>query len=299
MSVGIDIGRSGVKIVSKGGTLPIIPAIACPAVSIDDREEALRVSRETVVVDGSPWMYGSAAAIHSGSEPGIYAGFEQTVEYEVLIAGALKTCIQNGIAINKVVAGVPSEAGQDVKDLVAGLFRKHGVESIRVIAQPAGALIAAAQVHPELVAEGSSTAIVDVGRYSTDIALSQNGRPVLGAYASVPGVRLAVDVLASSLRGKITGTASFEVLETALRTGKLVYAMKEIPCTAEIAAAKERLSADIKRTLQTLITRQRGNIQAVVLAGGGAELITLDVPVIVAAGRHAVARGFALLAEGL
>ena len=149
------------------------------------------------------------------------------------------------------------------------------------------------------MAEGSSTAIVDVGRYSTDIALSQNGRPVLGAYASVPGVRLAVDVLASSLRGKITGTASFEVLETALRTGKLVYAMKNIPCTAEIAAAKERLSADIKRTLQTLITRQRGNIQAVVLAGGGAELITLDVPVIVAAGRHAVARGFALLAEGL
>jgi hypothetical protein len=299
MSAGIDIGRSGIKIVSadKGLELPIIPAVACPAFPIDDREEALRASRETAMVEGKGWFFGKTAAIHGSAEPGVYAGFEQTVEYEALIAGSIKVCQQAGIAVDKIVAGVPSEAGQDMKDMIAALFQKYSHGRVKVIAQPAGALVAASRVHPDLLADGSVTAVVDVGRYSTDIALSVGMRPVTGAYASLPGVRLAVETLAGSLRGKITGTASFDALEAALRTGKLVHMMREVPCAAEIDAAKARLNAEIERALQALMTRQKGSVTHVVLAGGGASLVKLSVPTVAApGGRYAVASGFAALA---
>ncbi len=300
MSAGIDIGRSGIKIVSGDKQLPIIPAVACPAFAIDDRDEAVRASRETVVVDGQPWFFGHTTAIHGSAEPGVYAGFEQSVEYEALIAGSVKACQQVGIAVDKIVAGVPSEAGQDIKDIVTAIFQKYSRGKVRVIAQPAGALIAASRGQPEIIAEGSVTAVVDVGRYSTDIALSVGMRPVTGAYASIPGVRLAVDALAASLRGKITGTAGFDALETALRTGTFRHMMREVPCADEIWSARARLGAEIERALQSLITRQKGQVTHVVLAGGGAELVALSVPTVVApGGRYAVAAGFAALAAGL
>lgn len=297
MSAGIDIGRSGIKIVSGDKQLPIIPAVACPAFTIDDRDEALRASRDTVLVDGQAWFFGHTAAIHGSAEPGVYAGFEQSVEYEALIAGSIKACQQVGIAVDKIVAGVPSESGQAVKDGLSGLFTKHSRGRVKVIAQPAGALIATSRMHPEIIAEGSVAAVVDVGRYSTDIALSVGMRPVTGAYASIPGVRLAVDALAASLRGKITGTAGFDALETALRTGTFRHMMREVQCADEIQSARARLGSEIERALQTLITRQKGQVTHVVLAGGGAELVALSVPTVIApGGRYAVATGFAALA---
>ncbi len=146
----------------------------------------------------------------------------------------------------------------------------------------------------------STVVVVDVGRYSTDLAVAKNGRAVQGAYKSVPGVRLAVDALAAAVRPLVPGTPTFERLEDALRTGTLRHAMTAFDVAEQVKTAREKLSSEVNRALSAMSTSLRGQLDGVVLAGGGAEYIALDVPTVCAPhGRYAVASGFALMAAGL
>lgn len=301
MATGIDIGRSGVKIVHAGKQLPILPAVACPAFPIDDPDEAARASADTVtLVNGARWFTGDTAVVQGDTTPGVFAEWDQTDEYEALVAASIAKVSADPALPLRIVAGVPSEAGQSVKEHVHALFMRHAPAGsrIKIVAQPAGALFAAAADNRHLLE--STVVVVDVGRYSTDLAVAKNGRAVQGAYKSIPGVRLAVDALATAVRPLVSGTPTFERLEDALRTGTLRHAMAAFDIAEQVTAAKERLDAEVSRALSAMSASLRGQLDGVVLAGGGADFITLDVPTAQAPhGRYAVASGFALMAAGL
>ena len=52
MSTDVDIGRSGVKIASRGQHLPIFPALVCAARPVDESEEARRAATVTLEFAG-------------------------------------------------------------------------------------------------------------------------------------------------------------------------------------------------------------------------------------------------------
>lgn len=299
MATGIDIGRSGVKIVHAGRQFPIMPAVACPHFPIDDPDEARRAAKDTVTLPGGTrWFTGDTAVVQGDTTPGVFSEWDQTDEYEALVAASTAK-VTTGEAL-RIVAGVPSEAGQSVKDYVRALFLRHvpAGSHIKIVAQPAGALFAAAADNRHLLE--STIVVVDVGRYSTDLAVAKNGRAVQGAYKSVPGVRLAVDALAAAVRPLVSGTPTFERLEDALRTGTLRHAMTTIDITEQVTAAREKLNSEINRALNAMSASLRGQLDGVVLAGGGAEFVTFGVPTVPAPqGRYAVATGFSLMATGL
>ncbi|MBU2767990.1 ParM/StbA family protein [Acidithiobacillus ferrivorans] len=299
MATGIDIGRSGVKIVHAGKQLPIMPAVACPHFPIDDPDEVKRAERDTVALqDGKRWFTGETAVVQGDTTPGVFAEWDQTDEYEALVAASIAK-VSTGEAL-RIVAGVPSEAGQSVKEYVHALFTRHAPTGsrIKIVAQPAGALFSAAADNRHLLE--STIVVVDVGRYSTDMAVAKNGRAVQGAYKSLPGVRLAVDALAAAVRPLVSGTPTFERLEDALRTGTLRHAMTTTDIAEQVAAAREKLNSEVGRALNAMSASLRGQLDGVVLAGGGAGFIKFDVPTVMAPqGRYAVAMGFALMAAGL
>lgn len=300
MALGIDIGRSGVKVCAAGTCLPVFPGLACPALPIDDAAEAQNASADTVMVNGAPWFIGRTAQLHGRVSPRNDASFEMTQAYRALLHGALARARAIGASADRICLGVPAEAGSPVRNHVAKIARAAaGDVRVRVVAQPAGALAAVAAVDETVLAR--CVAVVDVGRYSTDLAISDAGRPVSGSFISLPGVRLAVDRLAAALRGELLGSSSFELLESALRTGFLPHSFRRLDVGQQAREACQALHDAVDEAIARLLTL-RPDIDVLILAGGGIDLLDLSKlpPHVVAPdARHAVARGLEHIALGL
>ncbi|WP_031404781.1 ParM/StbA family protein [Thiomonas sp. FB-Cd] len=298
-AVGIDIGRSGVKIAGPRARVPIFPALACPAVAVEPGPERQRAEHDTVQVDGQAWFVGESAQIHGGATNSTYAGFEASPQYVALAEAALRRATEaDGVAPKRIVVGVPSEAGHTERARVESTWRRIAPHAaLRVVAQPAGALIAAASDHPRLLEE--TVIVADVGQYSSDLVISAQGRPMAGSFVSLPGVRFAVQHLAAALRERLVGSPTHDALERALRDGRLPHLLKVHDVHDEAKAAVAAMTALIRAGIQRLMTA-RQDVQVLLLAGGGAPLLDLDLPSLTApGGRYAVANGFAMIAQDL
>ncbi len=300
MSTGIDIGRSGVKITSGGQRLPIFPALACVARPIEEAAEAQRTAAQTLDHAGRSWFWGESAHIHGHAQPGNDAGFEASDAYAVVLQAAVAQARLAGMALNRVVLGVPSDAGESVRSVVTQRLKDLLPQSqLRVVAQPAGVLAAVAAQRPEILQQ--TVAIVDVGRYSTDVAISVRGRPVAGSLISLPGVRAATEALAALLRARAVGTIGFEVLESALRSGEITHRLQRLDVQAEARQARQQLQASVLEAVARIQAMQ-SDVQILILAGGGVDLLDgngLPAHETAPGGRYAVADGLSSIAAGL
>lgn len=300
MGVGIDIGRSGVKIVCGEKRLPVFPAVACLARPIDEPEEAVRAAAQTCEFGGRKWFWGETAQIHGQAQPGNDPGFELGDAYAVILQAAIGQARLAGVPLGRVALGVPSEAGALVRESVAQRIASilPGTAA-RVVAQPAGVLAAAAARNPEILQQ--TVAIIDIGRYSTDVAISVRGRPVAGSLFSLPGVRAAVEVLSGALRQRLAGTIAFETIEAALSNGVVVHRLQRVNVGKEARQARERLNAIVEEAVARIQTLQP-DVQALILSGGGVDLLDsgiLPPHVRAPGGRYAVADGLSFIAAGL
>lgn len=300
MSTGIDIGRSGVKIMSGQHRLPIFPALACSARPIDEPEEAARAAEQTLDHGGRRWFWGDAARIHGHAEPSNDAGFETSDGYLVILRAAVARARAAGMGLDRLALGVPSDAGAAVRETVAQRLGEILPEArVRVVAQPAGVLAAVAARRPEVLHH--TVAILDIGRYSTDVAISVQGRPVAGSLFSLPGVRAAVDVLGAALRQRLPGTIGFETLETALRSGVVLHRLQRVEVRDEVRPARARLQDVVQEAISRIQVLQP-DVQTLILAGGGADLLdihSLPPHEHSPGGRYAVADGLSRIAAGL
>lgn len=303
--IGADIGRSGVKISIMEddifSDLPIIPAVAIPADSLAEIDEIVQEAGK-VKVDGMVWLYGRSAVEQGGGEPGVFAQWEKSPEYEAIVAGISQVLRDHYPSDDLVVvSGLPSESSMAARHEVAGMFQKYLKPSvIKVWPQPLGALWAAAYDKPELLDEDTRTAVVDVGRYSTDLALVMGTTPNAQAYRSTGGVRVAVEKLAQLLRPRFDQAVPFERLEESLyKSGKLRFDGQTHDVSDECKVALQALHQVIGAGVGGLKTQARGMVDYIVLAGGGSSFAGLENTITPAGGRHAVARGFACIAEGL
>lgn len=290
---GVDIGRSAIKLCGPSGAIAPVVSSVSPALRIDDSAERARAEQETVIVNGTAWWFGETASVQAGTEPGLSVDFHRTTEYEVLVAASCKIVGKHGPV--SVVGGLPSEASeQDRLDTAAMFVRYLPPGSLaKIVPQPAGVYFSEALRDTSL--QGVTVVVVDVGRYSTDLAAIRNGRPIQSAFRSAGGVRIAVDHLRETLRGVVRGTPSYERIEKALLTGKLVYMRETFDVTAQATAAKLVLMSEVSNALAILSTKLRGEVDTVLLSGGGSELITIDN--VRRSGRNAVACGLAYLAQ--
>ncbi len=200
----------------------------------------------------------------------------------------------------RVALGVPSGAGEVVREGVARRLAEFSPQSkVHVVAQPAGVLAAAATCRPEILQQ--TVAIVDVGRYSTDVSISVRGRPVAGSLFSLPGVRAAVEAVSALLSRVLRGTIGFESLEAALSTGEIVHRRQHQDVRDEARQARDRLH-EIVLDAVTRIQALQPDVQMLILAGGGAD--RLDAKRLPPhgpglGGRYAVADGLGRIAASM
>jgi hypothetical protein len=303
--IGVDIGRSGIKIAIKEddnfSDLPIIPAIAIPADSLAEIDETTQEVGKVTVGD-MIWLYGRTAVEQGSGEPAVYAQWEKSQEYEAIVAGVSQVLheLYPGDKLI-VVSGLPAESSVTSRQDVAEMFKRHlKAEIVKVWPQPLGALWAAAHDRPDLLEDDTRTAVLDVGRYSTDLALVTGTTPNAQAYRSTGGVRVAVEKLSQLLRARFDQAIPFERLEESLYKGGILrFDGESHDVKAECKVALQMLDQVITAGVGSLKTQARGMVDYVVLAGGGAQFADIPKALTPAGGRHAVARGFAYIAEGL
>ena len=93
--VGLDIGRSSVKVVSRspeGRREILFPSSVCPAFGITDEREQLRALEETVTVNQRDYFFGATAALQGQDDllAGLRDDWVFTDSHTALFRGALR-----------------------------------------------------------------------------------------------------------------------------------------------------------------------------------------------------------------
>ncbi|MBE0506576.1 MAG: ParM/StbA family protein [Marinospirillum sp.] len=289
VAVGLDIGRSGVKLVFNATDSQnppeeiVFPPCAMPASVLADEAERRRAAPDTVIIDGQSWWFGQTAQIQSmgGAEKsGNFASWAHTEDYKALTHGALKRVRDRyPKAILKIACALPSESTSKDRDAVVDMTREVAGSHCKVTCQvqPEGIFFQHVANNPALSESGVNVLVIDVGRYSTDFAVISGGSPVRNAYRSVPGVARATDILWDRLMAKpefgSTKRPSIERLETALMEHSITLSARKYELE-DSRKAVNSLAQEILRATKEVIDKMTGGIDHILLAGGGAPLVS-------------------------
>lgn len=317
--LGLDIGHSAVKMVVLGEK-PLrecFPSIVCPATRLTTEAQAVKAAAETVRVDGLDYFFGDTALKQRdqqlSSDIGLHDNWVTSSPYEVLLRGAIQKAEQAGNAIDDmiIVHGLPAVLFNEQKVQVEALHKKVCPQAYCVVmAQPMGVFyghMLGRRGEPLRGDEAldESWAFIDVGHYSTDFMLNKEGDWIQKASGSCKGIsRITID-LANSLKARGISRTPTEY-QAFLQKGKnadgawiQTYFTKPIDVTDEVNKAIEYLAKDVVDQATTLLGPYAHDLNGIIVAGGGATLLSPFLkkiwPHVVAAedGRLAVAEGFA------
>jgi plasmid segregation protein ParM len=286
-AIAVDLGHSAVKsaYINKDGvkTRSMFRSVVLPAFSISDEAEARRAMAETVMVGGRKYFYGETAEIQGGAAvaTGLSEDWVETPEYTALLLGAIQK-IQGSGGLDQakmIVMGLPTHVYTRYKDRLKDLAMQcvEGKE-IKVVPQPLGAYqrvmldeMGNPAVGRSLMSE--SHGVAEVGYFSTDFMLMQNGRWVEKASGTCSGVRVAAEHLMRLLADKKGITADLGECERALQTRKIKSFGQQMDVSAEVHQALSILVAEVVDTATRLMEPYARKLDGIVVAGGGAPFV--------------------------
>jgi len=176
---------------------------------------------------------------------------------------------------------------RDAADLKAALIGQHliktdtaeivaNVDEVMVMPQPYGSVFAAILTEAGEINERHTymrTGVCDVGTYTVDLALDDNGEFVDAESGSVEsGVYTAQERIAAALERDYRQKMPYKIVEQVLRTGIFRASGEPVDYSAEV---EEALATLRSATLNLMSEKwQRGtNVDVIYLSGGGAELV--------------------------
>lgn len=285
--IGLDIGHSTVKMSARteyGAPVSVIfPSLICRAFDISDEMEQRRADLETVEIENRRYFFGETAKTQGGKSAtkGLTEDWIRTPEHVVLLLGAMKKLADRGVNTTKpiLVLGLPTHLySRQKRDLIAIVKSHIDVADIFVVPQPLGPY--QCLILDESGATNSSRnmgleswGVVDVGHFSTDFILVQNGRWVEKASGACSGISVAADHLLRLLeaRGITIGMVEAEdaLVKRAIRSfGKSLDVAKEVEKAADIVVA------EIVDTASRLLDGYAREMDGVIVAGGGASFVS-------------------------
>lgn len=316
-AIGLDIGHSSVKAsaISVTGTPVklIIPSLVCPAFPISDEAEARRAALDTVKIGERSFFVGETAKVQGG--PSVTTGLSEdwidTPEHAALLVGAINRLKGSGVAVDgaNIVLGLPTHLVNRQKDRLKEITGRHvSANTIRVIPQPMGpyqTLILESNGLPSSAHTPTSESwgVVEIGYYTTDIMLIQNGRWVEKASGVCSGVRVAAEHLVRLLAERGI-TSDMNECEEALRT-RSIRNFGRLDVSSEADKSITMLVTEVIDRASQYMEPYARKLDGVIVAGGGAPLVyphlrakwphalLLDSP------RFAVAEGMRRLALAL
>lgn len=334
--VGLDIGYGHTKwVTNKNGEVKrgLFPSVA----PITRRERSVEgggmntLRTVTVRVGDNNYVVGRDAYHEADSNfarPRL-ADFSATESYHALMLGGLSLCGERDI--DQLVVGLPLttmaayhatlQQRYQGEHVIGASYANRKVEvnvrNVTVTSQPAGAMIQAVSLNPDL--RKTTNLVIDLGYFTMDFLMCDGLRPFYARSGAVEGGMSAYYEDLSSLVGdKLAdigianiGKVDHFRLEEALSNAeeqnpvyKLRDGSKTIDITDCIDRSRSKLNQYLDQMVTTLGTSSLGLISTVVLAGGGAQLMLPTVRqrlgerhdyVTVSNSQFAIANGYAHL----
>ena len=281
--VGLDIGHSATKITfdAKDGAVEraFFPSLACPARALRDDGEAAMAQIETVHVDGRAYFTGETAQLQGSlaMSTGLFSDWISTKEHAALLLRARAIVDQiAGDGERIYCLGLPVASFAEQRENLRRIAGQYlgGAATIRIAPQPVAGYSAHMLTRdgvPQALraATEESWAIVDVGHYSSDFILMQNGRWIEAASGGCAGMRTAIQHLQERLEARGIQRDFLDV-EVAMRRGYVKDWGQQLDIRAEISEAYDVLAEQVYSAASELFERHIRALDGVLVIGGGA-----------------------------
>lgn len=299
ITVGLDIGYGVVKVVTNDGAFAF-PSVMGHAREIKFQQEVIqqKYPGDQITDDESTWFVGDLALAQL--PPGELLRLRGRTANEKTMGNTFRQRLAK-VAIGKLVqgvwgrdvvhlrlsAGLPVDHMRDAAELKEALLGQHliktdsceviaNVTEVIVMPQPYGSaysqmLTPTGEIN--VYHTYMRTGIVDVGTYTVDIALDDDGEFVDAESGSVEGgVYTAQERISAMLERDYREKMPYKIIEQVLRTGIFTASGKPIDYSDEV---EEALSPLRSATVNLMSEKwQRGTtVDVIYLSGGGAELV--------------------------
>lgn len=288
--VGLDIGHSAVKMTfdgHQGVRRAIFPSLACPAFEIHNPVEAVRSRAETVRVRGRDYFVGETARIQGQAEvlSGLTEAWIESDEHAALVQMARMIVERDARpAANRLwLVGLPvGQFARDRERLGAILKDLLPVnDRVKVLQQPDAAYFAHVYTRdgmpaPNIKPEEESWAIVDIGYYTTDFVLYEQGRYVEAASGRYTGVREIAERIKRALgeRGIERGLID---IERAMTRRELLHRGERIDVAPLVQEAVALMFAKVLDESARLLGRRLDTLNGIMVAGGSADWLVAEM----------------------
>lgn len=303
VTMGLDIGYGVVKAVTADQVV-MFPSVMGHAREIKFQQEdmARRHPGDQMTDEDGDWFVGDLALAQL--PPGELLRLRGRTANESTMGNAFRLRLAK-VAIGKVMqgmwnrdivhiriaTGLPTDHMRDAAQLKASLIGQHliktdtaeliaNVSEVMVMPQPYGTIYANTLTESGEINRQHTyrrTGVCDVGTYTVDLALDDEGEFVDAESGSVEsGVYTAQERISAALERDYREKMPFKIVEEVLRTG-IFHANGQPVNYSEIV--EEALAPLRSATLNLMSEKwQRGTtVDVVYLSGGGAELVVEDV----------------------
>jgi plasmid segregation protein ParM len=289
-SIGLDIGRSAVKIVAAyddGHGNPKIMDLTfkssfSKAIKLTDQGAAARAELDSVTVAGQTYFVGDTAITQGRDDmiSGLTDDWAFGLQHAALMLSAMKRLTAAGVPgvqTALLCVGLPAHLHETQSKAYALAVSEHApMSEVKVIPQSMGPYYAMLfNEHGEELTDlaDKSWAIVEIGQYTTDFAMIERGVATQRSFGSCEGMRIAAENLQKEIQAKHSLKISLVEATDMLASAELKSFGERIDVRADVLIAVEPLAEMIVNKAQQIFGSDLRTLDGFCLAGGGASLI--------------------------
>lgn len=300
VTIGLDIGFGNVKAVY-GDKKIVFPSVAAHAHTLKFQEDEIssKYPGDQLTDSDGDWFIGDLAVKHAPTEQQIMLqgrtsneDFNMAFRVRMMCAAISKLMqFQNGDVIHiQIATGLPVNHMGDAPALKAALVGRHKIDtnnasfvanviSCVVMPQPYGTIYSqmmteSGDLNPFHTAQ--RTAVVDVGRFTIDCTLDDDGEYVDADSDTLEaGVFTAQERISAIYEKEFRKKPSHAQIEKLLRTGGVRVNGEPVDYTEYVQEALKPLRDGVK-SLMGKLWGTAGDIDLILLSGGGVGLVDAD-----------------------
>jgi plasmid segregation protein ParM len=296
LSIAIDGGHSMFKVRAASLASPDkrfsfqIPTVVMPAIALTNEQTRQKAELETVELDGRRYFFGETALRQGRSEvyTGQNADWIESPQHDALVLGAWRKAMQafgNPLARVHLVMGLPAKFVGPQRDTlrsrIADLLMPRLLpgQTLRVMVQSqADAPLQWLSIqndgspHPQRDLDNEAWGVIEIGHYTTDFALSDQGAMMEYAAVSCAGMHLVYDGMSSALAQAKLPT-SLDVVEAAVRNGGIRHFGERVDVSHLLRQAKAGFEAVVMDEANRVFGQKAAVLDGIIVGGGGAELL--------------------------
>ncbi len=278
--VGLDVGRSGVKLAFFfGGEVKtyFIPSVVIPAKTITYDTNQRLTQENTVELDGVKYFVGETA-IEQGAQHtvGLTQNWLEGFEHRALLLRCKSLLSSYGVVPKLIVAGLPVDTfNAYMEKLYEQVTAVFGC-GVLPVPQPWGVyqdyLLNDSGRLKNSKALSERDAVIDVGHFTTDILLMSNGNWIQESSGSTIGMSKSCSELQTLLAAQGITATTIEVQEIMKsRKVKEYGSYRDVNDLVEKSILSAR--SQIVQFANNLLGSQARTIDRILIAGGGASSV--------------------------